>query len=386
MSKTTLVILAVLFAAVAAGLGFFWPFGSGSRVVRLPGNVEIQEVRLGSKVGERVKEVHVKEGDIVEAGKPLVTFDVPELEAQRDQLKAHLQAAQAELAKITNGPRKFEIAAAKASADAVKAKWDRLEFGWREEEKRQATNEWESADAERKQAEDDFSRVAQLYQQRAASRAEYESALAVRDRARGRANAARAKHEMLQAGNRPEDKAEAKAEWQRALAKYEELKAVTKHDIDLAQAKVTEAKAKLAEIEVNIGEAVIRAPARARVEVLAVRKGDLVQPRQPVVRILYSDDLWINVYIPETLMGKVREDQTVEVSIDAFPNKRFQGTIRTINSISEFVPRNVQSRDERRYQVFRAKVRVDNTEGVFMAGMAAEVTIPLLPAPETSSR
>ena len=383
MKKTTWLVLAVLIAAAAAGLGFFWPFGSSGRVLRLPGIVEIQEVRLGSKVGERVKEVHVQEGDIVTYDKPLVTFDVPELEAQCEQLKAQLEAAQAELGKITDGPRKFEIEAARASADAAKAKWDRLEFGWREEEKRQAKSEWESAEAERKQTEEDFARISQLYQQRTLQRAEYDAALSVRDRNRARANAARARHEMLQAGNRPEDKAETKAEWQKAQAKYEELKAATRYDIDLAKAKVDQVKARVKELEVNIGEAVLRAPAPGRIEVLAVRKGDLIQPRQPVVRMLYADDLWINVYIPETSMGKVRKDQKVDVSIDAYPGKTFAGTIKLINSISEFVPRNVQSKDERRYQVFRAKVRVDNSEGIFMAGMAAEVTIPLLPAPET---
>jgi hypothetical protein len=44
---------------------------------------------------------------------------------------------------------------------------------------------------------------------------------------------------------------------------------------------------------------------------------------------------------------------------------------------SEFTPRNVQSADERRHQVFGVKVRVPNPQGVFKSGMAAEVTVPL---------
>jgi hypothetical protein len=47
------------------------------------------------------------------------------------------------------------------------------------------------------------------------------------------------------------------------------------------------------------------------------------------------------------------------------------------SDISEFTPRNVQSADERRYQVFAVKIRVDDPKGIFNAGMAAEVTIPL---------
>jgi hypothetical protein len=41
----------------------------------------------------------------------------------------------------------------------------------------------------------------------------------------------------------------------------------------------------------------------------------------------------------------------------------------------------VQSVDERRHQVFGVKVRVPNPQGVFKAGMAAEVVLPLRGAP-----
>ena len=46
-------------------------------------------------------------------------------------------------------------------------------------------------------------------------------------------------------------------------------------------------------------------------------------------------------------------------------------------NVSEFTPRNVQSLDERRHQVFAVKVRVADPEGVFKSGMAAEVFVPL---------
>jgi hypothetical protein len=57
------------------------------------------------------------------------------------------------------------------------------------------------------------------------------------------------------------------------------------------------------------------------------------------------------------------------------------GTVDQIASVSEFTPRNIQSIDERHHQVFAIKVKVDNRDGVFKSGMAAEVTIPLSGAP-----
>jgi hypothetical protein len=59
--------------------------------------------------------------------------------------------------------------------------------------------------------------------------------------------------------------------------------------------------------------------------------------------------------------------------VDSYPGKRFSGTVMQIAAESEFTPRNVQSVDERRHQVFGIKVRVPDPEGVFKSGMAADV-------------
>ena len=56
-------------------LGFAWPFRQSAPVLRVPGVVEIQEVKLASKVGCRVKQVFVQEGDLVQAGDELASFE-----------------------------------------------------------------------------------------------------------------------------------------------------------------------------------------------------------------------------------------------------------------------------------------------------------------------
>src|SRR5262249_5565325 len=133
----------------------------------------------------------------------------------------------------------------------------------------------------------------------------------------------------------------------------------------------------LNELDANLAEAVVRAPERLVIEILAVRKGDLVAPNQPVIRALRAMDLWVKVYVPETQMGRVKLNDEAEVTIDSHPGERFQGVIRQIAAESEFTPRNVQSPDERRHQVFGIRVYVDNPRGIFKSGMAAEVNIPL---------
>src|SRR5262249_51182254 len=123
-------------------------------------------------------------------------------------------------------------------------------------------------------------------------------------------------------------------------------------------------------------EAVVVAPEAAVVEVLAVRKGDLVTPNQPVLRVLRTADLWVKVYVPETELGRVHLGQEVDVGVDCFRDRRFKGKVVLSSSYSYFTPRIVQSVDERRHQFFGVRVQIDDPQGVFKAGMAAEVFIP----------
>jgi membrane fusion protein YbhG len=381
MKKTLALAALGLLIVGAIGVGYYYWYGRDNGVLHFPGVVEIQEVRLGSKVGGRVAKVLIQEGLNVSPGQELVTFEAPELESQLAQLQAAVAVAQAELDKALNGARPEEKEAARYAAEATKAKLDRLIEGWRKEEKKQAESELESAEAELKQAGERLERVAKLITQRSASREDYEAALALRDSLKGKMDAARAKNAMLQSGSRKEDIAEARAEWQKARANFDVLNNGTRpEDKELAKAKLAEARAKLKEVEANLREATVIVPkelGRAVVEVVSVRPGDLVPPNQPIIRVLRIEDLWVKIFVPETQLGLVTLNRAVEIQLDSFPNKRFKGVVMQRASISEFTPRNVQSLDERHFQMFAVKIRVEDTEGVFNAGMAAQVYVPV---------
>jgi HlyD family secretion protein len=374
--------LGILVTASAVALYWFWPFRQPANELRLPGVVEIQEVLLGSKVGGRVAEVAAKESDLVQPGQLLVRFDVPELEAQLAQQRAKVRAAEAEFEKAKAGAREEEKRAARATLQASEARLAKLVAGWREEEKEQARSELKAAQADLEQARKEFTREERLLGQVAGSLTGYDTARANRDRSQGRVNAAQAKLDMLLRGTRPEEIEEAKAEVARLKANLDLLETGNRsEDIDLAEARVVEARSKLREIEANVQESFVRAPETAVVDVLSVRKGALVPPNQPIVRVLRADDIWVKVYVAETDLARLRLGQAVQVTIDSYPDRRFEGSVLHIDAESEFTPRNVQSIDERRHQVFGVRIRVpqpaDPSQRVFKSGMAAEVIVPL---------
>ncbi len=378
MKKKTLFVGIALALSVAAGLGYWWSLNKPPQGLSLPGVVEIQEVRLASKVGGRVAKIAVAEGDLVSPGQPLVYFEVPELLAQRDQQRARYEQAVKNYEKAVSGPRPQEKAAAQAAAAAAQAKYERLKAGYRTEEVQAALEDWRSAEADFDQARKDLVRAEELFHIKGVSKADYDVAQAGRDRTRARTLSAKARYDMLKAGYRPEEIAEVLQQWVQAQANAELLEAGTRvEDIYMAKGRMDEARAKLDELEVNLKEQVVYARERSVVEVLAVRQGDVVPANQPVVRVLRAEDLWVKVFVPETELGKVRLHQQVEVTVDAYPERRFQGEVIQVASISEYTPRNVQSADERRHQVFAVKVRVADPQGVFKSGMAAQVWLPL---------
>ena len=174
------------------------------------------------------------------------------------------------------------------------------------------------------------------------------------------------------AGNRPEDIEEAAAELARTRANYELLKEGTrKEDKIVAQQRVRELKGKLAELEVGLKEAVVTAREPAVIEVVSVRKGDLVPPNQPILRILRDADLWVRVYVPETQLERVHVGQDVELTIDS--GSQFHGKVIQVATESEFTPRNIQSADERRHQVFGVKIQAIDPQRLLKPGMAAEI-------------
>lgn len=124
MKRIALIAVAVI--GVGAAVACRWPRSDGPSEVRLPGTVEVQEVRLGSKVGGRVAAVKVREGQLAEAGDVLVTLETPELTARRDRARARVDSARAAAERAEYGARAEEIAEARAAADSARAKYERV--------------------------------------------------------------------------------------------------------------------------------------------------------------------------------------------------------------------------------------------------------------------
>lgn len=340
------------------------------------GTVETREIQIGSRIGGRVTEVPVEEGQMVKSGSLLVRFECDEVKAQRAQAEAALEQAQADLDKMMRGNRPEEIAQAEATAQAQKAAFAEARNGPRRQEIEQAQADYKAASADATNAKVFYERMEKLVAADTISRQQFDDARDKRDAAVQRAESARQRLELLQAGTRAEnlDAAEAKFKQAEAAAVLAR-RGFRKEDIDSARGRLAQAQGKVAELDARLREAELTAPADAVVEVVSARPGDLVPAGRIVITMLEASQLWVKVYVPETDLAHVHIGQKATVRVDSFGDRAFDGHVGQIASQAEFLPRNVQTKSDREHQVFGAKVYVDNSQHVLKSGMSATVRL-----------
>lgn len=375
MRRTILVGVAALAVLIAAVWLLHSCVNSRSSFV-YSGTIETREIQIGSKLGGRVTHVFVEEGQLVKAGTLLVRFEFDDLKAQREQAQAQLEQAQADLRRLQRGYRPEEIAQAEATAQAQRAMLDAAQNGPRSQELNQAQADYAAARTDALNAQTNYQRMETLVRGDTVSRQQYDNAKALRDSTAQKAESLHQRLALLQEGTRKEDLQAAQERYRQARAAADMMKhGYRKEDIDAGRAKLNEAKARVDQLDVQLKEAELFAPADGLVQTVSVRTGDLVGPGKIVVTMLESSQLWVKVYVPETDLASVRVGETAQVEIDSFRGRPFTGHVQEISSQAEFLPRNVQTRDDRQHQVFGVKVRVDNPDGVLKSGMSATVRL-----------
>lgn len=308
--------------------------------VRVSGQVEATEVQLASQVPGRLVSRKVAEGDHVAAGSPVAILDTADTELAIARARAERTQAEAQLRAVQAGPRVEDVRQAEAQVAAARA-------------------DVPPAEAELAAAEVDVQRFEQLIAANSGSRKQRDDAVARRNVARERVQAARERIRVAEEGV-----ARVKA-------------AARREDVDVARARIATVDAQIATLEKAVADATIVAPIAGVVTTTIADEGELVQPRAPMVVITDLDHAWANVYVDEPVVPRLRVGDAVTVFTDA-GGPGTAGKISYISERAEFTPRNVQTADDRSKLVYRIKVSVDNTSGTFKTGMPVEAEIPFV--------
>nr|WP_229420534.1 HlyD family efflux transporter periplasmic adaptor subunit [Pseudoduganella albidiflava] len=329
-SKRRKIGIAALAVALAAGGWYWWHASHPPRnpdAIVLHGNVELRQVSLAFNASERIARLAVDEGQRVVAGQMLGELDTRTLALRLDAARAQAEARQQVLRRLRAGSRPEEVAQARANTAAVQADAD---LAQRQLERLRAT--WRESNG------------------RAVSQQDLDAAQASARTAAARLESMRKAQQLVQAGAREEEVAE-------------------------AQAQLNAARADIALMERQMAEARLTAPVDAIVRSRLMEPGDMASPQRPVYTLAIADPKWVRAWIAEADLGRIRPGMAASIAIDSQPGQPLPGRVGYISSVAEFTPKTVQTEELRTALVYEVRVLADDRADRLRLGMPATVHI-----------
>lgn len=157
-------------------------------------------------------------------------------------------------------------------------------------------------------AERNYKRFSTLYEQNAVTRQQYDDINTAYLAAKARYDMLKRQKESVQAVSREQN---------------------TRLGQNEAGIKLAEAALELARL--NLSYTVVLAPCDGYTGRKEIQQGQLIQPGQTLVDVVDSEEKWIVANYKETQTANITEGCEVEIEVDAVPNHKFKGVVRSIS-------------------------------------------------------
>lgn len=148
--------------------------------------------------------------------------------------------------------------------------------------------------------------------------------------------------------------------------------------LEQAQAGVEQAQAALALLDIQLSKSSVNAASAGTILVNNLQEGELAGAGSIAMTIGKLEEVSLVVYVPEDAYGRVQLNQKVDISVDSYPGKTYNGEVIYIAQQAEFTPRNVQTVEGRKATVYAIKIRIPNPNNELKPGMPADVDFGIL--------
>ncbi|MGR6035673.1 MAG: HlyD family efflux transporter periplasmic adaptor subunit [Candidatus Nitrosoglobus sp.] len=331
MLKKLLVAVVAVIVMGAVITTWYWQKGSSnSSELVLYGNVDIRVVSLAFNASARIQSLNVQEGDKVKIGEILGKLDAQESTLKITKAKAQVRVQQQLLQRLENGSRPEEIAQAQANVRAAK-----VDANLARQELARLQN------------------ISRGTQGRAVSKQDIDRAEARLEIAMAQLESRRKARDLVIAGPRQEDIAQAKAQ-------------------------LAVAEAELALLQYQLSETVLKSPVDSVVRSRLLEPGDMASPQRPVFSLAITKPKWVRAYVTEVDLGLIHPGMAASIITDSHPGEALSGKVGYISSVAEFTPKIVQTEELRTSLVYETRILVDDPQDRLRLGMPATVRLHLV--------
>lgn len=98
-----------------------------------------------------------------------------------------------------------------------------------------------------------------------------------------------------------------------------------------AEANVIRSKKNVEMVELDLGYTVITTPYSGYMGRRTLEVGQFVQKGQTLTYLVRSDEKWITANFKETQIAHIHIGQRVYITVDAFPDRQFEGVVSEIS-------------------------------------------------------
>ncbi len=133
-------------------------------------------------------------------------------------------------------------------------------------------------------------------------------------------------------------------------AKAQAVRTLSAIDAAVAQAE---------RLKAEIKDSVLKAPVRGRIEHRLAEPGEVLPGGGKVLTMVDLSDVYMYVFLPEGVAGKVALGSEARIVLDAAPEYPIRSTVTYVSPTAQFTPKTVETAEERHNLTFRVKLQLN---------------------------
>lgn len=134
--------------------------------------------------------------------------------------------------------------------------------------------------------------------------------------------------------------------------------AAAKSQVVEAESAIAAAIAAADRLKIDIEDGILKAPRSSRVQYRLTEPGEVLPAGGKVLTLLDLTDVYLTLFLPETVAGRVALGAEARLVLDAVPNLVIPAQVSFVDAKSQFTPKAVETRTEREKLMFRVRVQI----------------------------